>query len=184
MDDMDAEALASRLEHHPDFRVLRRLDTSRSPPALAGSDISRGVILDTETTGMDPAADKLIELGLLAFEYSRESCQIGRVLGSYSGLEDPGRPIPPESTAIHHITDEMVRGLRLDEPAIERLLGGAGVVIAHNAGFDRPFVEARLPVFRGLPWACSLREVPWDAAGIGSAAQTCTVGWLLMISSI
>ena len=169
MDDMDAEALASRLEHHPDFRVLRRLDTSRSPPALAGSDISRGVILDTETTGMDPAADKLIELGLLAFEYSRESCQIGRVLGSYSGLEDPGRPIPPESTAIHHITDEMVRGLRLDEPAIERLLGGAGVVIAHNAGFDRPFVEARLPVFRGLPWACSLREVPWDAAGIGSA---------------
>ena len=78
-------------------------------------------------------------------------------------------PIPPESTAIHHITDDMVRGQRLDEAAIGRVLEGAGLVIAHNAGFDRPFVEARLPAFRALPWACSLKEVPWDSLGLGSA---------------
>ena len=41
----------------------------------------------------------------------------------------------------------MVRGQRLDEAAIGRVLDGAGLVIAHNAGFDRPFVEARLPAF-------------------------------------
>jgi len=169
MDESEAEELASRLEQHADFRVLRRLDTSQRHPVLTGSGISRGLVLDTETTGIDPTADKLIELGLLLFEYSRESCQIGRVLGSYNGLEDPGVPIPAQATAIHHITDEMVRGQRLDEAAIERLLDGVGVVIAHNAGFDRPFVEARLPLFANLPWACSLREVPWDAAGIGSA---------------
>nr|MCU0974123.1 exonuclease domain-containing protein [Burkholderiales bacterium] len=85
------------------------------------------------------------------------------------GLEDPGGPIPPESTAVHGITDEMVVGKRLDEAAIERLIDGVGVVIAHNAEFDRPFVERRLPGFAALPWACSLREVPWDEAGIGSA---------------
>ncbi len=165
----DTEALAARLAEHPDFRVLRRLDVTREWPAVTGRGTAFAVVLDTETTGMDPATDKVIELALVKFEYSRESAAIGRVFDTYDGLEDPGMPIPPESTAIHHITDDMVRDQRLDEAAIGRVLEGAGLVIAHNAGFDRPFVEARLPAFRALPWACSLKEVPWDSLGLGSA---------------
>jgi hypothetical protein len=162
----DAEALAARLAEHPDYRVLRRLDVTREWPAVTGRGVGFAVVLDTETTGMDPAADKMIELALVKFEYSRETGAIGRAFDAYDGLEDPGMPIPPESTAIHHITDDMVRGQRLDESAIDRVLEGAGLVIAHNAGFDRPFVEARLPVFRALPWACSVKEVPWDRVPI------------------
>ena len=169
MDDREAEALALRLEAHPDYRVLRRLDLTHLGEALAGGRIAQAVVLDTETTGMDAEKDKVIELGLVKFEYDRESGAVGRVLAVYDGLEDPGRPIPPESTAVHHITDEMVVGQRLDEAAIERMLDGVGVVIAHNAGFDRPFVEQRLPSFAALPWACSLRDVPWDALGLGGA---------------
>jgi DNA polymerase-3 subunit epsilon len=165
----DVETMAAELEAHPDYRVLRRLDLTHLGEAPAGGRIAHAVVLDTETTGMDAEKDKVIELGLVKFEYDRESGAVGRVLGVYDGLEDPGRPIPPESTAIHHITDEMVAGKRLDEAAIERLLDGVGVVIAHNAGFDRPFVEQRLPSFAALPWACSLREVPWDALGLGGA---------------
>ena len=169
MNQTDAETLAARLAEHPDYRVLRRLDVAREGPAVTGRGVGFAIVLDTETTGMDPATDQMIELALVKFEYSRESGAIGRVFDAYDGLEDPGRPIPPESTAIHHITDDMVRGRRLDESAIDRVLEGVGLVIAHNAGFDRPFVEARLPAFRGLPWACSLKEVPWDGLGLGSA---------------
>ena len=165
----DAEVLAARLADDPDYRVLRRLDVAREWPAVTGRGVGFAVVLDTETTGMDPASDKVIELALVKFEYSRESGAIGRVFDAYDGLEDPGMPIPPESTAIHHITDDMVRGQRLDEAAIGRVLEGAGLVIAHNAGFDRPFVEARLPAFKALPWACSLRDVPWESLGLGSA---------------
>ena len=165
----DAERLAAELAAHPDFRVLRRLDVTREWPALTGAGVSQAVVLDTETTGMDSSKDKVIELALVKFEYSRASGEIGRVLGVYDGLEDPGMPIPPESTAVHGITDVMVAGERLDEAAIEALLDGVGLVIAHNAGFDRPFVERRLPALASLPWGCSLREVPWDEAGIGSA---------------
>jgi DNA polymerase-3 subunit epsilon len=43
------------------------------------------------------------------------------------------------------------------------------VVIAHNAGFDRPFCEARLPRFRHLNWACSFADIDWKAQGRGSA---------------
>jgi DNA polymerase-3 subunit epsilon len=168
MKEMEPEALAAELAAHPDFRVLRRLDVTRQWPALTGADVSRAVVLDTETTGLDPASDKIIELALVKFEYSRATGEVGRVLEVYDGLEDPGMPIPPESTALHGITDEMVRGRRLDEAAIEQLLDGVGLVIAHNAGFDRPFVERRLPGLAGLAWGCSLREVPWEEVGIGS----------------
>jgi len=164
-----AETLAVALEAHPDYRVLRRLDVAREWPALRGSDVSQAVVLDTETTGLDSSTDKIIELALVKFEYSRSSGEVGRVLGVYDGLEDPGVPIPPESTAVHGITDAMVEGQRLDESAIEALLDGVGLVIAHNAGFDRPFVERRLPGFASLAWGCSLREVPWESFGIGSA---------------
>jgi len=168
MKEKGPEALAVELAAHPDFRVLRRLDATREWPALMGSSVSNAVVLDTETTGLDPASDKIIELALVKFEYSRATGEVGRVLEVYDGLEDPGVPIPPESTALHGITDEMVRGQRLDEAAIERLLDGVGLVIAHNAEFDRPFMERRLPGFSALAWGCSLREVPWEAVGIGS----------------
>jgi DNA polymerase-3 subunit epsilon len=165
----DVETLAVEVGRHPDYRVLRRLDTSVEYPALAGSGVGRAAILDTETTGMEFGTDKVIELGLVVFEYARDSGAVGRVLGTYDGLEDPGMAIPPASTAIHGITDEMVAGQRLDEAAVKRLMDGVALVIAHNAGFDRKFVEERFPWFASLPWACSFREISWDEAGIGSA---------------
>jgi DNA polymerase-3 subunit epsilon len=111
----------------------------------------------------------VIELAVVVFEYCRESGTVGRVLGTYDGLEDPGQPIPPESTAIHGITDAMVAGKRIDDAAVARLLEGVGIVIAHNAGFDRKFLEPRLPVFASLHWGCSWQEVPWSDAGIESS---------------
>ena len=41
------------------------------------------------------------------------------------------------------------------------------LVIAHNAAFDRPFLERRLPIFAEKHWACSRFDVDWKASGIG-----------------
>ncbi len=46
-----------------------------------------------------------------------------------------------------------------------RFVAGASIVIAHNAGFDRPVVERAWPWFAELPWACSLTQVDWRAEG-------------------
>jgi DNA polymerase-3 subunit epsilon len=165
----DLEALAAKLSAHPDYRVLRRLDMATERPALAGPTVRRAAIVDTETTGTDAAADKIIELALVVFEYCHATGAVGRVLDTYDGLEDPGIPIPPASTAIHGITDAMVAGQRIDDARVASLLGSVGLVIAHNAGFDRKFLEPRLPVFAGLPWGCSWQEVPWAEAGIASS---------------
>lgn len=158
-------AAAALLEANPDFRVIRRLvERSDFGVTLAGP-VAAAVVLDTETTGTSHASDRVIELGLVKFEYAVQSGEISRIIDVYSALEDPGRPIPPESTAIHGITDDMVAGKRLDDERIRLLLANVTLVVAHNASFDRAFLEERLPTFASLPWACSLDQIPWEEEG-------------------
>jgi len=174
----DPESTARVLEAHPDYRVLRRLEVRddfemalQRPPGVA-------VVVDTETTCTDSRADHIIELALVRFEYCLASGAVSRVTRVYSELEDPGEPIPPESTAIHGITDEMVQGRRIDDAQVAQLLDGAAVVIAHNAAFDRPFLERRLPVFAQQHWACSHAQVPWAEEGFsGSKLEYLGVSW-------
>jgi len=166
----DIEQLARLVEQHPDYRLLRRLvpqHTFNTP--APGQRMCKGVVLDTETTGFDPLNDRVIELGMLVFEFDPETGTVYRVTDVFDEMEDPGFPIPPETTAVHHITDEMVRGHRIDDAKVRALMDGVEVVIAHNAAFDRPFVEARWPLFEGLNWACSIKDIDWREEGFGSA---------------
>ena len=159
-------AAARLLESHPDYRVIRRLVVTDDFGGQPTGPLSSAVVIDTETTGTRRESDQIIELGLTRFEYAEESGAIYRITGVYSSLEDPGRSIPPESTAIHGITDAMVAGKRIDEARVAALTAGATLIVAHNAGFDRPFLEARMPAFASLPWACSYAQVPWEAEGL------------------
>jgi DNA polymerase-3 subunit epsilon len=167
---LDIEQLAQQVEQHPDYRVLRRLQTRevfKERPLDAP--VIKGVVLDTETTGLDIHSDRVIELGMVFFEFNPQTGDIYRVTDVFDELEDPGFAIPPASIAVHHITDEMVQGKRIDDLALEQKLKGVEVVIAHNASFDRPFVEARWPIFMSKKWACSIRDIDWKTEGFGSA---------------
>ena len=167
----DPESMAQALEAHPDYRVQRRLKPTLQWPGqtLAPAALTRVLVLDTETTGLDPSKDKIIELALLCFDADTlTGLPVGEVQ-VYDGLEDPGLPIPKEVVAITGITDADVRGQQLDEQRINQLLQGVDVVIAHNAGFDRPFVEARIKQFRQLAWACSFADIDWKSQGRSSA---------------
>ena len=164
------------LEAHPDFRVLRRLAPAADFGVRPAGPVASAVVLDTETTGMNRENDQMIELALVRFEYGVESGDVARITDVYAGLEDPGRPIPPESTAIHGITDAMVAGQKVDAARVATLVRDATLIIAHNAAFDRPFVERRLPEFAALPWACSLEQVPWADEGFRGAKLE-YLGW-------
>lgn len=177
----DAESLARVLETHPDYRVLRRLQPRLQwPPAADGQEVCRVVVLDTETTGLDQSKEKIIELALLRVDVDRTTgLPVGEVQ-VYDGLEDPGMPIPKEIEGITGISNAMVKGQRLDEARVAQLLDGADLVIAHNAGFDRPFAEARLSRFRELAWACSFADIGWKDYGRGSAkleSLALEMGW-------
>ncbi|MBI1208192.1 MAG: 3'-5' exonuclease [Azospirillum sp.] len=163
----DVEALALRLERDPDYRILRRVKP-RNVFATPIGETKIGVLLDTETTGLDWREDKVLELAMIAFEFDDRG-QVCRVRKRFQALNDPGRPIPANVVELTGITDEMVRGETIDLEAVAQTLGPAVVVIAHNAAFDRPFSERLHPMFATKAWACSLAEVPWIEAGIGSA---------------
>jgi DNA polymerase-3 subunit epsilon len=168
-DDDQAEQLARRLEQNTDFRVLRRLIERAGFAEPDGRALSKGAIVDTETTGLDKASDRIIEFAMIIFEFDPATGQVYRITDIYDELEDPGMPIPPASTAVHGITDQMVAGKRIDDARVVALLQDVTLVIAHNAQFDRPFLEERLPVFAALPWGCSFQQINWSDEGMGSA---------------
>lgn len=174
------EAMALALERHVDYRVLRRLPVQQQFAHQARGPVTRLLILDTETTGLDASRDRIMELALLRVDVDNAT---GLPVGSvdvYDGLEDPGMPIPPEIQELTGISDDMVRGHTLNEPRVAAMLADADLVIAHNAGFDRPFVEARLAQFAQRPWACSFADLDWKKKGRGSAKLTqlaLELGW-------
>lgn len=169
--DMNAiyEQAARILAESNDYRLIRRFNSRDSyGNAPEGVKLAKGIILDTETTGRDPNKDKIIELGMILFEYDPVTGQAFRILDTYNALEDPGMPIPPEASSVNGITDDMVAGLRLDDAAIENMVLDADILIAHNSQFDRAFLERRMPVFMNKPWGCSRMQINWEKEGIGS----------------
>ena len=165
----DPEAMAEVLDGHPDYRVLRRLKPRREFGHKRQGEIAKVLILDTETTGLDSSKDRLIELALILVDVDKATGLPLQVQEVFDELEDPGRPIPAEATRVTGITDAMVAGKRLNEERVAELMAGVDLVIAHNARFDRGFMENRLPAFAKLPWACSVAEIDWQAQGRGSA---------------
>ncbi|MFM6985917.1 MAG: 3'-5' exonuclease [Hydrogenophaga sp.] len=168
--------MARLLGQHPDYRVLRRLvpalDRGPPPAPPAGTPAPaplRVLILDTETTGLSHASDRIIELAMLRVSVDPASGRPFGPVDTFEGFEDPGMPIPDVARQVTGITDEMVCGQRLDGARVQALLDGVDLVIAHNAGFDRPFVEARFPAFAHKPWACSFADIDWKAQGAESA---------------
>jgi DNA polymerase III subunit epsilon len=166
---VDPEAMAQALESHPDFRVLRRLVPHSDYGPVNGHLTRRVLVLDTETTGLNSQSESIIELAMLSVLVDvATGLPVGPV-AIYESFEDPGKPIPVQITEITGIDDRMVKGLRIDDAAVAALVAQTDLIVAHNAGFDRPFVEARLPVFAGKAWACSFLGIDWKKEGSGSA---------------
>lgn len=170
MNPIEAEIAVTGLNSTGDYKVLRRLNLShdnRFTRKVITTPLV-GICIDTETTGLNFASDKIIELGIVAFQYDPLTSEIIKITDRYAGFEDPGVPLPPEITAITGITDAMVSGQSFDESQVCRLAEQASLVIAHNAAFDRKFVEARFPAFSKVPWGCSMTQVDWQAERIST----------------
>lgn len=86
------------------------------------------IFFDTETTGVE-ANDRICAVGIVEME------------GSHYELINPGRKIPPAASAIHQITNEMVRDFPVFADSqsclrFRKLNEGSNVLISHNAPFD------------------------------------------------
>jgi len=103
--------------------------------------MAREIVLDTETTGFNPqTGDRLIEIGCLELE---DLIPTGR---TFYRLIDPCRPIPADAQRVHGIGDDKVRGQPRFHDVAEELLDfiAGDPVVAHNAAFDRSFLNFEL----------------------------------------
>lgn len=108
-------------------------------------------IIDIEATGLEITRDKIIDLAVLKIYPDG-------VQAPFSWRFDPGIPIPPESTAIHGITDEMVKGCpRFEKKAAQVLdvLDGSDYAGFNIVGFDLPMLYEEM-------WNA---EQPWEPNG-------------------
>ncbi|MEK7858336.1 MAG: 3'-5' exonuclease [Elusimicrobiota bacterium] len=98
------------------------------------------VFFDLESTGVAPLEDRIIDIALLRrMPDGREEV--------FASLVDPGVSIPPESSAIHHITDGMVQGapaFKALAPKILEFIGGCDLAGFGVARFDIPMLQAEL----------------------------------------
>ena len=100
----------------------------------------REIVLDTETTGLEPPEHRIVEIGALELI---NHVPTGRVYHQYI---NPGRPMPAEAFAVHGISDSDLA----DKPAFAAIaegfaafVGDATLVI-HNAAFDIRFLDFEL----------------------------------------
>jgi DNA polymerase III subunit epsilon len=127
--------------------------------------LGTAAVLDVETTGLNAGSDEILELALTLFRYDRVTGHVVEVVRTYAGLREPSCRIPRAATQVHGITRQAVRGRQLDYRKIRLLAAQADFVVAHNARFDREFVERLMPSFRRQTWLCSLYGIDWHAKG-------------------
>jgi DNA polymerase-3 subunit epsilon len=158
------EAMARQLEASGRYRLLRRFETCTLFPVDNAALLKDGLYVDTETTGTDAARDEIIELAMVPFKYDAEGrlCAVGE---PFVALREPKVPISEEITRITGITNEMVAGQSIDPNAVAAFIAQAAVVVAHNAQFDRRFVERLYEGFKLKGWACSMSQVDWKGEG-------------------
>lgn len=175
MSKMNLEEMAAELEKSGQYKVLRKLDPSLKLESVEGVEVRTGLFVDVETTGLDAFKDEIIELAMVPFDYALD----GRIVKVHPAVEmfnEPRGPIPPKISALTGITDEMVKGHKIDTAKVAEVVARASLVISHNAQFDRGFLERSFDVFVKKPWACSMTQIDWDGEGF----QGRKLGYLLM----
>ena len=149
---LDLEDIAKTLESSDDYRVLRRMSVGSCFTPHKGEEQFKGLYIDLETTGLNADVDEIIEIGMVPFSYGRDG-QIFSVGESYSKLREPSSPISEEITKITNITNEMLEGKTIDPNEVFGFAKDTDLIIAHNAAFDRVFLEKFSPDFAIKPWA-------------------------------
>lgn len=122
-------------------------------------------VVDLETTGFEapehaPCEVAWVDLQHEGIDLSGAPINWRVDAGSMTELLcDPARPIPPETSAVHHILDEDVKGLRFWPEAIDTCIGegifAADVFAAHNAKFERQWLTDERT--GGKPWVCTYK---------------------------
>ncbi len=127
--------------------------------AITEQDLFYGKAIDCEANGVHHEALPF-EIGCVVFRYDDEG-HIYDVTETFTMFEDINEPILDDVKKVTGRTDADIEGKAFDEAVIGRVFATPGLIIAHNAQYDRPKLEKRFQVLQKTPWACSYNDIPW-----------------------
>ena len=148
-------------------------------PELLISDRSsiKVAFVDTETTGIDRKNDHIIEIAVKVLCFETLSGKILSVEGSYESFNDPEEDISTDITLLTGIENKMVDGKFIDWNEVDALFQGVDIIIAHNASFDRAFIDRFSSNSPSKIWACSVSDIDWLERGFTSSKQELLCYW-------
>ena len=154
-------------ERKDDFRLLRRLPrvAQIEMQAEAFRPVRLG-ILDTETTGLDPEANEVIEFAITMMTINADG-RLHRIEEPVSWLEQPSLPLEPRIVQVTGLTDEDLADQAFDDHDIADALYRCDVLVSHNARFDRPFLARRVDGLVDKPWGFTADDIDWLSHGLG-----------------
>lgn len=144
--------------------------TAAIPPITTWPFVVR--ILDVETTGLNPALDRVVEVATVDISV-HEDGEITRG-EMWSSLINPAIPIPPEASAVHDIVDEMVADAPAFADVVDHLKRGPPhAYCAHNNRFDEQFFKPA-----DIPWLDTYRIAIWIWPEAPNHTAACLRYWL------
>ena len=139
------ERIAEQLCQSGEYRIIKKY---RKPEEYNTNNFTNkkliGVFLDVEATGLSCATDKILELGMVKFEYTNDG-RIFRLLDEFNSYQDPNVSIPEAITKLTGITDDMVKGHQINVEEVDSYLNDVDIIIALNAQFEWAFFEITFP---------------------------------------
>lgn len=161
--------------------TLRRLDELDPPDQAQKSTDKLGIILDIETSGLDPENGDIIEISILPFTYDPETYAVTGYKSPITRLNEPKEPLSEIIKQITNLTDDDVQDHHIDWKRVADLLERADVVIAHNARFDWKWINASMHragiKMPQVPFCCSMIHANWQSIRLTSRSQELLCLW-------
>ena len=123
---------------------------------------SYAAIVDVETTGFDPEKDEITEFAALKFAYGGVDGY--PITESYCGIQEVSTPISDEVEKLTGLNAAICKGESIDWPLVHTMLEDVDYIIAHNAKFDKSFLNKLLEP-TNAKWACTMQHIEWDVHG-------------------
>ena len=129
------------------------------------SNLIRICFIDLETTGTHKDNDFIIEIAMKVIECNKHSGENIKAIDEYESFHDPGIPIPEQASLVNGITDDMVKDHEIDWSRVNEILSLSQLCVAHNASFDRAFLDRYSDRSASKIWACSINDIDWIPRG-------------------
>ena len=162
--------------------TLQKLESLAHPDREPQPGDVPAVIIDVETTGLNKDRDEVIQIALRPFFVSPTTGEVSSIKKCIEYLQEPSFPLSEVITDITGFVDSDLKGHKIPWDKVARILSKCQFVVAHNASFDRQFVDESLRrngqvVPTDTVWCCSMSQVDWNSICRASKALEVLCAW-------